>query len=343
MNWFTKDPLQLITFNSYGTDNHLYVRGRALEDETIDLEQKGLWGLFVNSWKRFESDEIKNVALKLKFPNGKTITSITDNHGYFKFDEKLSNLKSMTNSEGWLKFEVAYDDKNIKRTIQNENRFLGEVLIPSTNAEFGVISDVDDTILHTGVVSTLKWRVLFNTIFTSAGKRLPLEGAAEFYQLLHRGKSGDNANPIFYVSHSPWNLYRYLDFFLKKNNFPKGPILLRSFKTIFTRKSRQGQPQKQKEIIDILNTYPESKFILIGDGGEHDADIYIDISKEFPNQVIAIYLRSVNHKKKMDRIEGLLKNYNLIPILMVESSQQAIEHARINGFVKNQKQSSNSE
>ena len=333
MSLFSKDPLQIITFNSYGTDNHLYVRGRALEDETIDLEQKGLWGLFVNSWKRFESDEIKHKAVKLVLPNGTVLKSETDNHGYFKFDEKISGLKAMTNTEGWLKFEISYDDVNIKRTIQSNNKFQGELLIPSSEAEYGVISDVDDTILHTGVASILKWRVLFNTIFTNAGERLPLEGAAEFYHLLHRGKSGDNANPIFYVSHSPWNLYRYLEFFIKTNNFPKGPILLRSFKTIFTRKSRQVQPQKQKEILDILSAYPKFKFILIGDSGEHDADIYIEIAKAHPNQIIAIYLRSVKHKRKMKRIEGLFKNFNQTPVLLVRTSKEAINHARENGFI----------
>jgi len=334
MAWFKKDPLQLITFQSYGTNNHLYVRGRALEDETIDLEQKGLLGLLLNSWKRFESDEIKHTSIKLKLPNGNIIKTDTDDHGYFKFDEQISGLKSMTNTEGWLTFEVAYDDVNIKRTIQNKNRFPGELLIPSTEAEFGVITDVDDTILHTGVVSTLKWRVLFNTIFKNAGKRLPLEGAAEFYHLLHRGKSGENANPIFYVSHSPWNLYRYLEFFLKKNNFPKGPLLLRSFKTIFTPKSEQVKPQKQKEILDILKTYPNSKFILIGDSGEHDADIYIEIAKTHPDQILAIYVRSVKHEKKMERIRGLFENYKQIPVLLVKTSNDAIEHARKYGFLK---------
>jgi len=334
MSLFSKDPLQLVTFQSYGTDSHLYVRGRALEDESIDLEQKGLWGLLVNSWKRFESDEIKHTAVNLKLPNGKILKSLTDSHGYFKFDEMVTGLRTMTNSEGWLKFELSYNDVKIKRTIQNNNRFPGELLIPSSRAEFGVISDVDDTILHTGVVSTLKWRVLFNTIFTSAGKRLPLEGAARFYHLLHRGKSGDNANPVFYVSHSPWNLYRYLAFFLKTNNFPKGPILLRSFKTIFTKKSKQGKPQKQKEILDILKTYPKSKFILIGDSGEYDADIYIEIAKTYPNQIIAIYLRSVKHKKKMKRIEGLFENYTQVPVLLVHSSKSAKEHARSHGFIK---------
>ncbi len=333
MNWFKKDPLQIVIFQSYGTDTHFYMRGRALEDETINLEQKGLFGLFINSWKRFETDEIKHTELKITLPNKTILKATTDDHGYFKIDEQVHGLNALAKDGGWLNIEVAYDDVNIKRSIQNANRFPGELLIPCTKADYGVISDIDDTIIHTGVVSTLKWKVLINSIFKSAASRIPLEGAAEFYHKLHRGVSGTNANPIFYVSHSPWNLYRYLDFFLKQNAFPKGPILLRSFKDIFRKKSGD-QPQKHIEIVNILKTYPKLAFILIGDSGEYDADIYMDVAKEFPSQVAAIYLRSVSHKKKMQRVRSLFKDYNQIPVLLVDSSSQAILHARQNGFIK---------
>ena len=332
---FKKDPLQIIAFHGYGTDTHFFARGRALEDESIDLENKNILGLLVNTWKRFETDEIKYAALNLKLPDNRIIKAITDDHGYFKIETSLGNLKGLTNEEGWLSFELSYSNVNIKRNIQNSNRFPGELLIPSDKAQFGIASDIDDTILHTGVVSTLKWRVLINTVFKNAKSRMPLQGAAEFYHLLHRGISGDNANPIFYVSHSPWNLYRYLELFLKQNNFPKGPILLRSFKTIFKKKEEGEKPQKQKEIINLLKTYPELPFILIGDSGEHDPDIYIEIAELFPNRIKAIYLRSVNHKKKMLRIKGLLDNYKTTPALLVETSKQAIEHARKNGFISN--------
>lgn len=327
-----KDPLQIVIFQSYGTDTHFYMRGRALEDETINLEQKGLFALLINSWKRFETDEIKHTELKITLPDNTFLKTITDDHGYFKIDEQVVGLNAMTNDEGWLKIEASYNDVNIKRNIQNENRFPGELLIPCLKADYGVISDIDDTIIHTGVVSTLKWKVLLNSIFKSAASRIPLEGAADFYHKLHRGVSGENANPIFYVSHSPWNLYRYLAFFLKQNKFPKGPILLRSFKDIFSKKSG-NRPQKHTEILNIMKTYPNLKFILIGDSGEHDADIYMDVASEFPSQVAAIYLRSVRHKKKMQRMKTLFKDYNQIPVLLVNSSDEAIEHAKQNGFI----------
>ena len=334
MGWFKKDPLQIIAFQSYGTDSHFYVRGRALEDESIDLEKQHIWHLIINTWKRFETDEIKNVGLNITLPNHKILKVTTDDNGYFIAETNFKNLKALTNEEGWLSFEISYDDTTINRTIQNKNRFPGELLIPSDKAKFAVASDIDDTILHTGVVSILKWKVIYNSIFKHAKNRIPLEGAADFYHKLHSGVSGNNANPIFYVSHSPWNLYRYLELFLRQNNFPKGPILLRSLSNLLKRKTQDEKPQKQKEILNLLKTYPNLPFILIGDSGEHDPDIYMEIAEEFPDRILAIYLRSVKHKKKMLRVRGLVENYKTTMVLMVESSAQAIEHAREHGFIE---------
>jgi len=334
MAWFgKKDKLQIITFQSYGTDAHFYTRGRALEDEEIDLSKKGFFNLLWNTVKRFEVDEIRNTGVSLKLSDGRTIVGNTDASGYYLIDTEVKGLRMLANEEGWLKYEISYSDTSLKREILHQNRFPGELLIPSKKADFGVISDIDDTILYTGVVSSLKWKVVFNTFFKRPDQRTPLKGAAQFYGQLHRGKSGNAANPIFYVSHSPWNLYRYLELFLTKNNFPKGPILLRNFPKWGGIGSEDEKPQKQKEIINILKTYPDLKFILIGDSGEHDADIYMEIAELHPDNILAIYLRSVDHKRKMERVKGLFEKYKVTPVLLVESSKQAMEHARANGFI----------
>lgn len=333
MNLFKKDKLQIIAFQSYGTQTHFFSRGRALEDENIDLEQKGFFNLLLNTFKRFETDEVIRTPISIKFNDGTLISSITDKEGYYLIDEQVDTLSELANDEGWVNFEIAFDDINLKREILHQNKFPGELLIPSPKASFGVISDIDDTILHTGVVSSLKWKVVINTIFKRAGKRMALEGAAEFYHQLHRGKTGQEANPIFYVSHSPWNLYRYLEFFLKANNFPKGPILLRSMSSFIDKNNTEGKPHKQREIVNILKTYPKISFILIGDSGEKDGDIYKEIAGLFPNQVKAIYLRSVTDSKRMIRIKKLYLDFKVIPFLIVEKTEDAITHAKKHGFI----------
>ena len=82
MGWLKKDPLQIIPFLTYGTKTHLYLRGRALEDEDIDLSKKGWFSLLVNSWKRFETDEIRNTAIQINISETK-YNLITDAEGYY--------------------------------------------------------------------------------------------------------------------------------------------------------------------------------------------------------------------------------------------------------------------
>lgn len=333
MGIFKKDKLQIINFQSYGSATRLYVRGRALEDENIDLDQKGIFNLMQNTWKRFETDEVRNSPLKISFSNGVTVKGFTDNDGYYLIDENIDGLQKLANEEGWVNFELSFADTNLKRKILLKNKFPGEMLIPSEYAKFGVISDIDDTILHTGVVSSLKWKVIINTMFKRATKRRQLEGASDFYMKLHQGITGKEVNPIFYVSHSPWNLYRYLELFLKTNNFPKGPLLLRSMASFRMRKKNDEKPQKQKEISNLLKSYPHMSFILIGDSGEKDGDIYKEISRLFPGRIKAIYLRSVNHSKRMERIENLFVDFKDIPFLVVHKTEEAIAHAKKHGFI----------
>lgn len=329
MRLFKKDKLQIIGFQSYGTPSKLYLRGRALEDEEIDLEQKGFFNLLRNTWKRFETDELKTVGINAKLPDQTVFAGNTDNHGYFLIKKNNINLTHLANSEGWLQCELSFQNTHLKHEILHQNKFPVEMLIPNAEAEFGVISDIDDTILRTGVVSSLKWQVLVNTFFKRATNRSALEGAADFYQMLHLGHSGVNANPIFYVSHSPWNLYRYLKLFLKTNDFPKGPILLRSMASFRARnRANPAIPQKHQEIINIFKTYPKLSFVLIGDSGEHDGAIYQKVAEQFPGRVKAIYLRSVNDPKRVKRVCELFENYTDVPFKMVYKTEEAIAHAK---------------
>ncbi len=331
---FKKDPLRINTYRSYGTAQRLRAAGRALEDENIKLtSNQGLLKTLKNIYKQFESDEIPNSSIQLQIKDELKFIAETDAEGYYKFDEQVIDLKKYCDGSGWISYQMSYDISSTQREITCNNLFNGQMLIPSQEASYGVISDIDDTILHTGVVSLFKWRVIFNTFFKNFDKRLPLEGTVAFYQKLQHGKTNFPINPIFYVSNSPWNLYDYLTAFLEEHRFPKGPILLRDFRTFFDKTPKPKIPHKHSEIYTILKMYPSLNFILIGDSGEKDADIYTSIAQEYPNRILAIYLRSVNHRKRVARIESIIKSFKICPILLVHTSDQAVKHAHKHGFI----------
>ena len=100
--------------------------------------------------------------------------------------------------------------------------------------------------------------------------------------------------------------------------------------TLGNRKTEK--PHKTHEIENILKTYPKLRFVLIGDSGEHDADIYKAINEQYPNRIIAIYLRDVGHRKRMRRIRMLFEEYHT-PVSFVENSGQAGIHAKRLGLI----------
>lgn len=335
-NHFTSKPeIKLATYRSYGTASHLYLLGRALDDDKLEMfEDQSFLYTLKNTYKQFDTDEVRGAEVLLSLPNKTGLVDRTNQEGYFLFDRSTSmNLKKYADKEGWVPFEVSFRNEIRNSIITHNNSFEAEMLIPPRTANFGVISDIDDTILHTGVTSFLKWRVLHNSLFKNAHDRLSLKGAPEFYRALNKGPSGNEQNPVFYLSNSPWNLYEYLKLFLEVNGFPKGPILLRDFRTPFDRTLKPEKPHKQKEIINILKTYPHLNFILIGDSGEHDPAIYTDIAAQFSDRILAIYLRSVKHRGKMERVRSVVENFKTVPVLLVKTSEEAEAHAYEHGFI----------
>ncbi|MCP9198536.1 DUF2183 domain-containing protein [Gramella sp. GC03-9] len=330
------EQIYITPYRSYGTYSHLYVKGRVLDNEPLKIvKDQSLYRTLKNTWKQFDSFEIPDVEVELRIPEQLQLRAKTNAEGYFLFDKNIEeNLAKDTDEEGWVPYEIYYRSPVEKGTNLLANPFRGEFLIPEVEAEFGVISDIDDTILQTGVTSFLKWRLLKNSLMTNAYKRIPLKDAPDLYQKLHKGKSGKNKNPMFYLSNSPWNLYEYLKLFLDYNKFPKGPILLRDFRTPFDGTLKPEKPHKQKEITNILKTYPDLNFILIGDSGEHDASIYTEIAAQYSDRIKAIYLRSVKHRRQMKRVRSLIDNFDTVPVLLANDSNEAEQHARENGFIQ---------
>jgi phosphatidate phosphatase APP1 len=173
-----------------------------------------------------------------------------------------------------------------------------EVLLVGDHAEYGVISDIDDTIIVTGVKNLGKraWALFM----AEASARRPFEGVAALYDAFARGSTGEplGQNPLFYVSSSPWNLYEHLDFFLEVHGIPKGPILLRDWGlTEDGFAPGGGHGHKRKKMKAVLDAFPELPFVLIGDSGQEDAEHYRSLVEEYGRRIRVVYIRTVPHPK----------------------------------------------
>lgn len=166
------------------------------------------------------------------------------------------------------------------------------ILVPPTTARFGVISDIDDTVIQSRVSNFLQ--AAKTVILGNARTRLPFPGVAGFYEALRNGASGDEKNPIFYVSSSPWNIHDVITEFMDLQKIPKGPLILRDWDISWSSLSSLRHSEHKGEVIrNIFQVYPNLEFILLGDTGQHDPEIYRRIVNEFPNRVRAIYIRDV--------------------------------------------------
>jgi len=242
--------------------------------------------------------------------------------------------RSTTDAEGY--FEVSLSNVEIREvTVVTEGSAsvaYTSLQIPS-NAEFGVISDIDDTILSTGVASRFKWRLIFNTLFKSPWRRRSFEHSSELYNALNKGKKGA-LRPVFYISNSPWNIFDYLSDYLVFQKFPKGVLLLRDINITWFKKKTIEQQNKYNEIIKVLDNTVNMPFILIGDSGEIDMDIYHSVYQKYPDRVKAIYIRDIHNSKRRDQILALLdKVPDDMSLLFSETSQVTI-HAQKQGWIR---------
>ena len=325
------DPVQIVPYRTYGTARRLYIKGRVLEDKKIAsaADKDTILNNLLNMYKRFESDEIPNARLKAILPDEEREVT-TDKEGYFVLD--LHPPTPIINEKLWHPIPL----KLLSAPIPFEAGLQphAEVMIPPPDAEYGIISDIDDTIVKTSATDLLAMSRI--TFLNNARTRLPFAGVAEFYKALQLGRNGKRNNPFFYVSSSPWNLYDLLKDFLDLNNIPAGPLLLRDFGLEYKPEKSQGHMgHKFKEIKQILEAYPHLNFVLVGDSGQEDPVIYQEVVNQFPNRILAIYIRDVQlperEKIALD-VSASLKEHK-IEMVIVDNTVEAAEHAAQTGLI----------
>ena len=181
----------------------------------------------------------------------------------------------------------------------------GQVLIPHPT-RFMCISDIDDTFLISHSATIAKRLLVLLT--ENAHSRMPFAGVVAHYQLLAEADSGpDVTNPFFYVSSSEWNLYDYILEFARKNDLPDGVYLLSPLKRLsqVLKTGRGKHHTKLDRIAQIIETYPNRQFILLGDDSQQDPIIYESIVRQFPGHIRCVYIRQI-HAEHKARTENLM-------------------------------------
>ncbi|OKL54982.1 hypothetical protein BSZ39_00965 [Bowdeniella nasicola] len=163
-----------------------------------------------------------------------------------------------------------------------------DVEIIGDDQRIGLVSDIDDTILITMLPRPLL--AFWNSFVRHTSTRKPVPHMAELYTAM-RVRRPDL--PVFYLSTGAWNTFSVLRRFLAKNGFPDGPLLLTDWGPTQTGWFRSGQEHKRTMLRRLRTRFPHVKWILIGDDGQHDPQIYGEFAAEFPDDVLLIGIRQL--------------------------------------------------
>ncbi len=211
------------------------------------------------------------------------------------FADKQEDIQTLNSSSanGHAKTTIYVPDSSIqskwiKYRTQNEKKasqdFVGQTqLIPKSG--LSVISDIDDTIK---ISEVLDKKALIRNTFLEEYKATP--NMPEYYKRLEK-----QGAYFHYLSASPWQIYPSLKPFMDKH-YPPGSYSLRDFRlkdSSLLKFLQSSKEYKLEQIHSILQKYPEHQFILIGDSGEHDPEVYAQIYQEFAKNIERIIIRAV--------------------------------------------------
>lgn len=322
-------PVKIVTYRGFGRCDRIFLQGRVYIKKSIrNRPFQTAWQQLLDTYHRLNSDEIPRARLKITFQD-RIFETITDQEGYFTLSEDiLPPLEPQGKHWITVRIELLETPWGTLPSFSST-----KILIPPQNANFGVITDIDDTIIHTGVTSPLKWEVLYNTIFKSPARRKAFEEVAAFFRTLRNGTEPGSFNPIFYVSNSPRNFYGLVKKYLHIHKLPKGPLLLRDIGIPYKIHTRKHS-HKADSILRILETYPKLPFVLIGDSGEKDPYLYYEISTQLPGRILAIFIRDVKHIGRRRKLKPLMEHAHTPTIQLFESYAQLAELAAQKGLLQ---------
>ncbi|MXO91489.1 App1 family protein [Pontixanthobacter aquaemixtae] len=297
-------PVRVQPYFGYRNQRRLVISARALRSGKEDFSRGGRWQAMRTMLAQFASREAAGVAVTLvaKMPGGSAVRheAVTDKEGFVHFRIDLDHCQ-LPAKPMWEVITLRWATRDGAQYAE------GHVLAPAANAQLGVISDIDDTIIETGITGSFRaivrnWKRILAQM---PDERLHVPGVDTFYAALgggavlqdssNQGKSVPTLTrrPFFYVSSSPWNLFSYLVAFKKSRKLPLGPIMLRDWG--FNRDtfgSASHGAHKREAIAAILGAYPDMRFALIGDDTQGDLVAYGNIVRNYPGRIAAVFIRT---------------------------------------------------
>jgi phosphatidate phosphatase APP1 len=163
------------------------------------------------------------------------------------------------------------------------------VRIVDPAVRLGIVSDIDDTVMVTALPRPLL--AAWNTFVLDEHARAAVPGMAVLYERLINAHPG---TPVLYLSTGAWNVAPALNRFLSRHLYPAGPLLLTDWGPQKDRWFRSGQEHKRATLRRLATEFPDMKWLLVGDDGQHDPELYAEFVRSHPQNVAAVAIRRLS-------------------------------------------------
>lgn len=206
----------------------------------------------------------------------------------FFYNESRSKSRTVvTNVAGHFNLRAAlpFTPTHV-RVLANESLSSVQEIRVTESAGVSLISDIDDTIKRSNISAGA--REIFRNTFVRELSGLTVDGVKAWYATMHSMGVG-----MHYCSNSPWQLYPVLSTFFKMSGLPPGSMHLKAYNGMLQGIFEPVAERKKPVLERILGDFPERKFILVGDSGEADLEVYTELAMANPGRILAIFIRDV--------------------------------------------------
>jgi phosphatidate phosphatase APP1 len=261
---------RVLAFTGYGTEGWVRVLARVM----LAPPDTGTGELRLGrGWRRFLTATAADVPVTVRV-GGRTHQVTSARGGY------LDAVLAADLEPGWTEAELSADGSRPS---------VAQIYVVDPTAQVAVVSDIDDTVLVTALPRPV--RAAWNTFVRHESTRRPVRGMATLYRAI--ADEHPDA-PFVYLSTGAWNVAPVLEQFLARHAFPPGPLLMTDWGPTPDAWFRSGREHKRREIRRLLDDLPDVQWLLVGDDGQHDPEIYAEAATDAPDRVRAVVIRQLS-------------------------------------------------
>lgn len=262
-------PATIVPFPGYGGSGWVRVVGRVLIVPRPPRRQRSE-GAGVRGWRSFAGIPVSFASVRIEV-GGRVHTVVADRGGV------IDTVVEAELEPGWQTFTMSAD---------GETPIEATVFVVADGVRFGIVSDVDDTVMVTALPRP--FIAAWNSFVVNEHARTPVPGMAVLLEQIVRDHPGA---PMVYLSTGAWNVAPTLRRFLSRNLFPQGSMLLTDWGPTHDRWFRSGRDHKADNLRRLAEEFPDVKWLLVGDDGQHDPMIYGRFLDEHPDSVAGVAIR----------------------------------------------------